>query len=144
MSEIEMWLFDHDLNRARMACACAPVTGLWLWGGGPTSAAVPPMPAWTAGRDPFFSAFGSEPQWPDVAGAGVIVCTEQPGLPEWSDVEQRWLAPAVAALRSGRVRRLDLSAAGRRVSLSRRPNLRFWRRPRPWWTAFAVAGDELC
>jgi hypothetical protein len=142
MSEIEMWLFDHELNRTRMARACAPVTGLWLWGGGATSAAIPPMPAWTAGRDPLFSAFGSEPQWPSGAGAGVIVCAEQPGSPEWANVEQRWLAPAAAALRAGSVSRLDLSAVDHRLSVGRRANLRFWRRPRPWWTSFSVGGAE--
>ncbi len=142
MSEIEMWLFDHDLNRTRIARACAPVTGLWLWGGGATSAAIPPMPAWTAGCDPLFSAFGSEPQWPAEAGAGVIVCAEQPGSPEWANVEQRWLAPALAALRAGSVSRLDLSAVDHRVSLGRRASLRFWRRPRPWWTSFSVGGAE--
>ncbi len=142
MSEIEMWLFDHHLNRSRMARACPPVTGLWLWGGGETTAALPPMRAWTAGRDPLFAAFGSETEWPGGARAGVIVCAEQPGGAEWCDVERRWLVPAVAALRAGRLSRLDLSAAGRRVSVGRRANLRFWRRRRPWWNSFAVADDD--
>lgn len=32
MAEIEMWLHDAPLNRARTARGAAPVTGLWLWG----------------------------------------------------------------------------------------------------------------
>ncbi len=142
MSEIEMWLFDHEVNRARVANARPPVTGLWLWGGGEASAAVPIVCGWAAGHDPFFSAFGSEKQLPREAGAGVVVCAEQPGSEAWADVEQRWLAPAVAGLRSGRLTRLDLSAAGRRFSVGRGPHLRFWRRSQPWWKSFGVAGGE--
>lgn len=36
-AEIEMWLHDHAVNDARSRRGEWPVTGLWLWGGGPTS-----------------------------------------------------------------------------------------------------------
>jgi len=62
----------------------------------------------------------------------------KPGSSEWLDVERRWLVPAVAALRSGRLKRLDLSAADRRFSVGRGLNLRFWRRPRPWWESYGI------
>lgn len=142
MSEIEMWLFDHEVNRARMANSRPPVTGLWLWGGGNTPAAIPAVSGWTAGQDPFFAAFGSEQQWPQETGAGVVVCTQQPGSRGWLEVEQRWLAPAVAALKSGRIKKLELSAADRRISVAAGPTLRFWRRPRPWWESFEVTVGE--
>jgi hypothetical protein len=138
MSEMEMWLFDHPVNRARAAQERQPVTGLWLWGGGPTWEALPPVRGWSAGRDPFFAAFGSEQEYPRAAAPGVVVCAEQPGSKEWPEVERRWLVPAVAALGSGRLRRLELSAADRRFSVGKGPNLRFWRRPRPWWESYGI------
>jgi hypothetical protein len=58
------------------------------------------------------------------------------------EVEQRWLAPTVAALKSGRIKRLELSTADRRISVAAGPTLRFWRRPRPWWESFEVTVGE--
>lgn len=37
-AEIEMWLHEHPINDARSRRGEAPVTGLWLWGGGPAPA----------------------------------------------------------------------------------------------------------
>src|SRR6202162_1928986 len=142
MSEMEMWLFDHPVNRARAAQQRRPVTGLWLWGGGPTGEALPPVRGWCAGQDPFFGAFGNKHEYPRAAGSGVVVCAEQPGSSEWLAVERRWLVPAVADLRSGRLQRLDLSAADRRFSVGKGPNLRFWGRPRPWWGSFGIPWDQ--
>jgi hypothetical protein len=138
MSEMEMWLFDHPVNRARAAQERRPVTGLWLWGGGSTGEALPPVRGWCAGQDLFFAAFGNEHEYPRGAGSGVVVCGEQPGSDEWPAVERRWLVPAVADLRSGRLQRLELSAADRRFSVGKGPNLRFWRRPRPWWESYGM------
>ena len=138
MSEMEMWLFDHPVNRARSSQQRRPVTGLWLWGGGSTGEELPPVRGWCAGPDPFFGAFGNEHEYPHAAGSGVVVCAEQPGSSEWLAVERRWLVPAVADLRSGRLRRLDLSAGDRRFSVGKGPNLRFWRRPRPWWESYGM------
>jgi hypothetical protein len=143
MSEIEMWLFDHAVNRARTGDGRRPVTGLWLWGGGSTGSTMPSVQGWTAGTDPFFAAFGQAKRFPREAGPGVVVCTDQPGSNTWPDVEQQWLIPAVAALQSGRIKRLDLSAAERRFSIGKGAILRFWRRPRPWWESFDMKGSEL-
>lgn len=141
MSEMEMWLFEHDVNRARAFRDVPPVSALWLWGGGLTGEPVCSVHGWTAGADPLFAAFGCETKFPDEAHAvrsGVVVCEEQPGTDEWGEVERRWLAPAVAALRAGRIERLELSAAARCFSVGRGPNLRFWHRPRPWWESYGM------
>lgn len=138
MSEVEMWLFDHEVNRARVQRGQQPVTGLWLWSGGATRATVPAVHGWTAGRDPFFASFGSETQFPSAAVSGVVVCRDYPGSSTWPDVEQRWLAPAIDGLKSGRVKRLDLSASHWRFSVTSGLRLRFWRRPRPWWAWFEM------
>jgi hypothetical protein len=139
MSEIEMWLFEHAVNRARIADAAPPVTGLWLWGCGPALASLPRVDGWAAADDPFFRAFGARSELPRGADAtsGVVVIAAQPGTDEWRDIESRWLERSLASLRSGRIARLDLSAGSRCFSVSARSSWRFWRRHRPWWESFA-------
>jgi len=153
MSEIELWLFDHPVNRARMAAALAPITGLWLWGGGPVLASMPRVQGFGAGADPLFKLFarptagaGAEAGAGTDAGAGarsragaasaVIVVAETPGTPGWDQVESRWLTPALEQLKERRLARLDLSAGDRCYRVSARWSRRFWRRTRPWWEAF--------
>ncbi len=136
MSEIELWLFDHPKNRARRAHGRSAITGLWLWGGAEIGTAVPAVHGWTAGQDAFFSAFGAAIRWPTEGGNGVVACAFEPGSVEWEAIESGWLSPAAAALRSRRIQRLELSAAGVRISVMPGLNLRFWRRPRPWWESF--------
>lgn len=136
MSEMEMWLFEHEINRARGAAGRKPVTGLWLWGQGAVPAVRPVLAGWTAGRDPLFSAFGDASEFPSPAAAGVLVSDDTPGSDTWTDVERRWLAPAAAALRAGSLRRLELCAGGSRSSVSRGPHFRIWRRLKAWWEYF--------
>ena len=133
MTEIEMWLFEHAVNERRRALGAPAISGLWLWGAGATGLALPAVTGWTAGEDPLFMAFGRRAQFPAEPASGVVVVTESPGSPEWRAVEQRWLAPASAALRAGRLGRLKLSAADRGFELNARAHWRLWRRPRPWW-----------
>jgi len=137
MSEIEMWLFEHAVNRVRAARAAAPVNGLWLWGAGAMLPELPPLRGWTAGRDALFGAFPAQAQFPRGAGAGVVVLDELPGSAEWPEAESRWLRPAVAELRAGRITRVDLSAGHRCHRLSAHWSWRFWRRARPWWESFS-------
>ena len=54
MSEIEMWLFEHAVNRRRSAAAAPTVSGLWLWGGGPVAGSLPPLAGWMHGRRSVF------------------------------------------------------------------------------------------
>jgi hypothetical protein len=166
MSEIEMWLFDHPVNRSRTAAALPAVNGLWLWGGGAPLNFLPPVQGWTAGNDPFFRSFAATrresgssgvivvadepgagasasespspgPSSGEGTGSGVIVVAEEPGTAGWRDVETRWIQPALRQLRSGRISGLHLSAGHRCISVGRRWGLRFWRRARPWWESFA-------
>ena len=93
MSEIEMWLFEHAVNRTRSTTGMPAMNGLWLWGGGPALASLPPVQGWTAGQDPFFKAFATPPerggrmpeQTPQApAGGGPTMGTPQRGgrMPE--------------------------------------------------------------
>jgi hypothetical protein len=132
MSEIEMWLFEHEINSRRAGVGAPRVSGLWLWGGGAPLASLPRVQGWAAGDDAFFSAFKGEK-----SDSGVIVVPQAPGEAGWHDVESRWLKPAAALLRAGRLSRLDMSAGERCFTLSARAVRRFWRRRKPWWEFFA-------
>jgi hypothetical protein len=145
MSEIEMWLFEHEVNRTRTARAVPALTGLWLWGGGSALTSLPAVDGWTAGDDPLFKALaaspaisrGAAPHAPAAAASGVAVIAAQPGTEEWREPETRWLARSLAQLRAGRIERLDLSAGTRCFSVRAGWNWRVWRRRRPWWEWFA-------
>jgi len=132
MSEIEMWLFDHEANRSRARADLPRVSGLWLWGGGTPLASLPDIQGWAAGDDVFFSALKGEK-----SHSGVIVASHVPGSKGWHDVESRWLKPAVAQLRAGILTRVELSADDRCFTVNARAIRRFWRRSKPWWEFFA-------
>ncbi len=149
MSELELWLFDHPVNRSRGTRGLPVITGLWLWGGGPAVSALPALDGWTAGYDPLFGAYATRSEYPaDVfpaggesfAGAelsaGVVVLQSYPGSADWADAERRWLLPAVTALSRGRLSMLTLSAANRCFTLRPASLWRLWRRRRPWWEYF--------
>jgi len=132
MSEIEMWLFEHEANSSRARSNLPRVSGLWLWGGGTPLASLPNIQGWVAGDDVFFSAFKGEK-----SHSGVIAVSHVPGSDGWHDVESRWLKPAVAQLRAGILTRLELSADDRCFTVNAHAIRRFWRRSKPWWEFFA-------
>lgn len=142
MTEVQMWLHEHAVNRQRAARAAPLISALWLWGGGSTREPLPPVLGWTAGQDPLFASFGDHAHYPGAVGPGVIVAAHGPGSPGWPDTEERWLAPAAADLKAGRIRRLLLSAADRCHEIDARGARRFWRRPRPWWTYVLEASAD--
>jgi len=154
-SEIEMWLHEHRINGPRQARSQLPITGLWLWGA--TSSAQPRV----AARGELPALYGAdlyaEGLWrlaghgaaplpeefhalPAAAGARAIVLypvLAADGLAQLQRLEQRWIAPALAALRVGRLRTLRLLAGERLYRLQRLRLAQFWRRGRPWWEALA-------
>ena len=136
MTEIEMWLHGHEINARRAARAAPLISGLWLWGGGVTGIELPAVRGWIAGKDPLFDAFGTQAEYPDAAASGVVVVAHRPGAAGWRETDERWLAPAAADLKAGRVQCLLLSAGRRCFSVSARGARRFWRRARPWWEYF--------
>jgi hypothetical protein len=130
-SEIEMWLFDHPVNRRRAAAGSAAINGFWLWGAG--AADAEPPPGWIAGDDPLFGFLEPASHYPGAAASGVVMVPDWPGSPAWRDVEERWLGPALEDLRARRLERIELSARRRSMRLEARALRRFWRRARPWW-----------
>jgi hypothetical protein len=134
ISETEMWLFEHEANRARTELNLPVINGLWFWGGGAPVAALPNVQGWAAGDDLFFNAFNRPRD--EKYQSGVVAAGCVPGSDQWPAVESRWLQPAIDRLRTRRIERLRISAADRCFTVTARGLRRFWRRRRPWWESF--------
>jgi hypothetical protein len=134
ISETEMWLFQHEANRARSELGLPAINGLWFWGGGAPIAALPTVQGWAAGDDLLFNAVGF--QRTEEIPCGVVTAACIPGSDPWREVESRWLRPALDQLRAGKIQRLQISAADRCFTLTARALHRFWRRSKPWWESF--------
>jgi hypothetical protein len=139
-SEIEMWLFDHAVNRRRRETQQPDINALWLWGGGAADAGTPTLSGWTAGVDPLFGSLAVVSRYPGASTSGVVAVPDWPGSAAWHEVEERWLAPALDDLRAGRLSSIELSARRRCMRLNARALRRFWRRTRPWWEIL-IDGD---
>jgi hypothetical protein len=148
MSEVEMWLFEHPVNAERRAESRPAVSGLWLWGGGPSSANGVSIAGWAAGDAALCAVLERESAYAGAArsGAGraggassgaarsgVVAIQGLPGTAEWAQAEERWLRPVVADLRAHRLERIEISAGRLRRQVNARGLTRFWRRTRPWW-----------
>ena len=105
----------------------------------PTPSA-PALSGWTAGDDPLFGSFAPASRYPGASTSGVVAVPDWPGSAAWHDVEERWLAPALADLRAGRLESIELSARRRCMRFHARACWRFWRRARPWWETL-IDGD---
>jgi len=153
INEAQMILHAHPVNRAREAAGQAPVNSLWPWGGGalPRSRDSAHDAIWS--DDPVVQGIarllqidcGELPAGFTHAVAraplAVVDALEQPARTGdalvWRDelarFEADWLAPALDALREGRLDALrlvapgDLAAAELRVG--RRDLWKFWRKP---------------
>jgi hypothetical protein len=160
--EIEMWLYEHRFNRERQARGELPVSGLWLWGATSPAAsdtaalrpALPPPPAERLfGADAYVEALwrlrgsliaplpdGFERVAGSADGASVVLYptlgAESP-LRAFEQLEQRWLAPALQALRARQLSTLTLLAGAFGYRLTRWQLARFWRAASPWWEALA-------
>lgn len=151
--ELELWLFDSELNRRRAQQGLPPVTQLWLWDSacdaGWFAARVPgsSLRPRLFGRDAVASALvraqagmaaDLPPHSRDLLGGDAADVTvallpiQEPGGPDLARFLEQWLAPSLQALRQGGLRTLQLIANGRLFTLRRRDQLRFWRRRRPW------------
>ena len=161
-SELEMWLYTHPLNAERAARGAPPISQLWIWGGG-AGAAAPlagaPLHAEVYGEEAYLAGLatlgaGTLRAPPDAlaavlaAAAGRMLCALESGealrrvrqadlLGALADLDQRWIAPAVAALGAGSLQRLWLLANDRAWCLRRHDLWRRWRRGRTALEALA-------
>lgn len=159
LTEIQMLLHDAPVNAEREAAGRLPANSVWPWGGGarPRTATAP---ARVIAADPLTRGLARLAGAAAVADADGAALREGPAgttlvadfgareplvhgeIDAWLEavarLEHTWLAPALAALRAGRLQRLELEAGdGRRFTLARRDLLRLWRRDRGWhrWLA---------
>ncbi len=156
-AEIEIWLHEHPVNRARSERGELPVTGLWLWGGG-TCARAPRAPIADTplatdrafGRDPYleglWSARGArvEALPGNLADLNDTPAHSSVIVVELSDIlaaecraavgdalgllDARWIAPAADLLARGALRCLTVIANDRCLTLGRHDALKRWRR----------------
>lgn len=135
-SEVQVTLHNHPFNARRAARGQSPVNALWFWGGGRLPAVSSGHGATGYSGDDTARAlaaagghgaalperFGGEPGVYDLEGTRDL---------QW--IEREWLAPALEALRAGRVAALRLDDGdGWRFELRRWQALRFWRPALAW------------
>jgi len=158
VAEIEMWLHGQALNEARVRRGEPPVTTLWPWGA--EGRAV--QPERRAGRATL-RAFGADPYLSGLWHLQAEVCRALPQRLEevladehaggvvlvlqtdshdtlaqaLARLDERFVSPALKALRRGEVSSVTLIANDTRVTLRRRSHLRLWRRPRAGLRSFA-------
>lgn len=157
LNEAQMVLHAHPVNRAREAAGRPVVNSLWPWGGG----VLPLPPATPCAHDAIWSddpalqgigrhrgiAAGPLPAGlPAHLGQSPLALFDALDLPArsgnglaWREgidrLDRLWLAPALAAIREGRLDGLHLIAPGTQGNedvLLRKTDLwKFWRRPAP-------------
>jgi hypothetical protein len=162
-AELEMWLHAHPLNAARARRHQAPLTALWLWGGGTPAGSQALAPLATHAAATFMTVFGADPvaaglcalsgarlRAPAASAHDILNCgaartaavielfhTDRPQPASLMDLlqhlDERILAPVVTALKDGVIQQLTLVANDRCSVLTARDGLRFWRRSRGPW-----------
>jgi hypothetical protein len=154
-SEVEMWLSDHALNRAREARGLPAVNALWFWGGARAAVRAPlahaglyasnlAPDAWLAGlaRQGAAQARRLE-RWEQLVASGasaenaLVVLMPSPAEPAatfWQHMEQDWFAPLQQALAAEQLPALRLQIGGSAWQWPRRSLLRHLSlRRAPWW-----------
>jgi hypothetical protein len=138
LNEAQMLLHQHPVNQRRSERDAAAVNSLWFWGGGVLPKQVASGFGMVASIDPVVAG---------LARLGRVALTD---ARRWADVPMRegalladlqeldaraahddWLAPALDAVRSGRLPALDVALPdGRTYRAERGQRWRFWRRAR--------------
>lgn len=139
LTEIQMTLHQHPASEQHGI----EVNGVWLWGAGELPGKLEAPWRSTAADEPVAIGLASAA---GVARRPIPACARDwlESVPEdgrhlvafdgmREELEARWFAPLLAALKSGRIGMLTLHAPEAGLSFeSTRPDLRhFWRRPRP-------------
>lgn len=154
-TEIQMWLHQHPLNAAREAAGQISINGVWLWAmpthepDAPADVAyfVPAAQQWQMAMSvhdtPYdFALWQAQRSEENVVEMKAnLLCEDLLGAMQYddawgyqqtlADIEARFIAPAVAALKSGQLSQLRLVAHGPhggQVTLSGKAHWAFWRK----------------
>ncbi len=151
-----MWLHAHPINQQRASRGDLPLSTLWLWGGGApedrqfVQAASRPADV-GFGSDPYavglwhlegYERLPLPERLPNSsahphAHRMALVAEATPLLqahPQWTmfeslaELDRRFIAPALAALRAGEISSVILVANDVELRIERRDPLKFWRR----------------
>lgn len=156
LNEIQMQLFEADINREREGRGDLPVNSLWFWGVGELPDVLPRCWSAVCSDDPFArglamlsmtpcrSVPGSATELLDAAApeSDILVILEACRLAAqyadlrlWhdavADLEQHWFAPLLDALRGDAVQAITMVTGGREFLLRPSDLKKFWRRQRP-------------
>ena len=157
VNEIQMLLHEHPVNLDRVARGSPAINTLWLWGFGRSedmdTVHLPTLytdDAWLSG---IWRLHGAHIRSLDEFAAGGDIdannamvaasCPPRGGLSAdgisgaLARAERVCLAPALAALRSGAVRGVDVLLGGRTLLVESSARFRFWRRSKPLAEALA-------
>ncbi len=139
-NEAQVILHNHAVNAARARRDAVAVNSLWFWGGGALPASVQATCREVFTDDPALRVLagiaGARVSMVDTAAFAQALTTPPVddllvdlGAVRDAGLEASWLAPTDAALRHGRIERIDLVfASGERVAVRARHRWRFWRR----------------
>lgn len=151
LTEIQMLLYGSQVNLERESRGALPVNSVWFWGGGALPRTLEAPWGQAYGDSPLLAGFAElsgTPHQPLPGHPEELHGSEGPILvsidrlrdtafygdvAEWSErageVDTNWLQPALAALRGGRFRHIDLLPGNAHVyRLTRAGRWRFWRR----------------
>jgi hypothetical protein len=147
MSEIQMYLHEHDVNKRREAQGKRPINGLWIWGGGvapeKNARLIPPL----FGDDPLFRGYwescsGAYADWDgdldrcrELAQGEFVVVMPNVGQETASSEIAGCLDDLMAQFRKGGLYSARLLFTdGLSVDLGHHDWLKFWRRDSPLLT----------
>jgi len=155
-AEVEIWLADHELNRAREARGLPSINSLWFWGGARAGQVAPltnapraimvdgEIDAWLGGLAAHCAVSVAPAQdWHSLPlGQDALLVLAPPrtgGSGEhWRSLETRWLQPAAHALRNRDLPALRLQIGATAWQLPDPSPLRWLRRRRPWYLQVAA------
>lgn len=165
LNEIQILLHTSNVNQAREARGELPVNSLWFWGAGrlPQLGRTDWTRVWSdeplglglarlAGI-PGATASDAPARWLQAAGSQLVILDQarrpagygnEAAWVDWiHDINERWIAPALQALKLNAIQQLTLyTDSGAEFTLRSRTLRRWWRRRQPLGHYRQVAHDE--
>ncbi|HEY0943043.1 MAG TPA: hypothetical protein VGE08_23360 [Steroidobacter sp.] len=140
MTEMQMLLHDHPVNRSRERRGLPAMNAIWVHGEGMLSDVTPQSLPEASGDDVYLQGIYRlhglpvQPKSADAASlltriAGPTVAIIDP--PDLRALETNWLEPLSRALLRGAISNLTVLFDGWRIDTDRAAMFKFWRRPLP-------------